>query len=131
MRTFAAALTLTAGLASAAPAQASAGLFCEPSGGRNGSGPTMSLVITRGLPGGIFGVSLADRSTDRTTMGDAAALVLVQAWIDERQVLVDVADKDVMRYIAKLRARTTRDGGTVGTLEYEGRSYRVKCEESG
>src|SRR5262245_16141242 len=101
--TYAVALALAAGPAFARPAQATAGLFCEPSG-KNG-GPALSLVITRGLPGGIFGATLSDRGHSRTTMGDDAPLVLVQAWIDDRQILVDIADREVTSYVAKLRAR--------------------------
>lgn len=116
-------LPILAGLAFAAPAYASAGLYCEA----KGDGPALSLVITRGLPGGIFGATLDHAQESRTTMGEDAPLVLVQSWIDERQILVDLGDKDVTEYVAKLRAKPIRDEGAVGTLEYKGRKYPVRC----
>lgn len=123
----AAALTLAAPLA--APAQATAGLFCEPSG--KGGGPSLSLVITRGLPGGIFGATLAEDGREpRSTMGENPPIVLAQAWIDEKRIMVDIADKDLMEYVARLRARPAGEGGAAGTLDYGGRKYSVRCEES-
>lgn len=112
----------------AAPARASAGLYCEAI---NKAGlPAIALVITRGLPGGIFGVSLEDGTTSRDTMSKDAPLLLVQAWIDDKLVLVDVADRELTRYVAKLRARPVAEGAK-GTLEVGGKKYPVRCEESG
>ena|SRR5688572_31804841 len=128
MRQFSLVLALIAALSFAGPAHATGGLFCQPSG--KGTGPTLSLVITRGLRGGIFGATLDDGKESRTTMSDDAPLALVQAWIDDRQIMVDIADRDVMHYVAKLRARPVRDEGAVGTLEVNGRKYAVRCEES-
>jgi hypothetical protein len=128
MRQLCLALALVAALGVAAPARATAGLFCQPAG--RGAGPTLSLVITHGLPGGIVGATLHDGRESRTTMNDDSPLALVQSWIDERQIMVDIADRDVTHYVAKLRARPIRDQGAVGTLEVNGRKYRVRCEES-
>lgn len=90
----------------------------------------LNLVITRGLPGGIFAVTLDHGGKSLSTAGEDAPIVLVQSWIDERQVLVDIADRELMRYVARLRARPVRDEGAVGTLEVEGKTYRVRCEQS-
>jgi hypothetical protein len=120
-------LAFIAALAIAGPAHASAGLFCQSI---KSGGPSISLSITRGLPGGIFGATLSDGKTDRDTMTDDSPLSLVQAWIDDKSILVDIADREVTRYVAKLRARP-RGEGAVGTLEVEGKAYAVRCEESG
>ena len=128
MRQLCLALALIATLCLAGPARATAGLFCQPTG--KGGGPTLSLVITRGLPGGIFGATLDDGKESRTTMNEGSPLALVQSWIDERQIMVDLADRDITHYVARLRARPVRDEGAVGTLEYNGRKYSVRCEES-
>lgn len=115
----------------AAPAHASGGLFCEPVG-KNG-GPSLNLSMTRGDPGGIFGATLDDGGNSRTTMGEGAPLTLVQAWIDDHYLFVDIADADMMHYVARLRAKRARIDdalGAVGTLEYGGKKHAVRCGES-
>ncbi len=121
-----AATVLLTGLA-AVPAHATAGLFCES----RGKGPSLSLVITRGVPGGIFAATLEEPGREpRSTMGDDPPIVLAQAWIDERQIMVDIADKDLTEFVAKLRARPSGEERAVGTLEYGGRKFAVRCEGS-
>ena len=61
------------------------------------------------------------------------SLTVGQSWIDERYLWLDLLDGEGVRYEARLRANfRPRRGGlpAVGTLVRDGRTYRVRCEES-
>lgn len=117
-----------AGFALPGSAAATGGLFCRPAG--KDDAPTLSLVIGHGATGTMFGATLDDGARSRSTMGDDAPLVLLQSWIDERQVLLELADRAVTERIALFKGRPNRTGGATGTLTYRGRSHAMRCEES-
>ena len=115
-------------LFAAVPAEATQGLLCAPA---SGEGPRLSLVIGAG---GIAGASLDENGGWVSTMAEGAPLVLTQSWIDNEQVLADIADQRWDR-VAQLHVRFQpplrgTPATATGTLSLRGRVWRVRCEEN-
>jgi hypothetical protein len=113
-------------LAAATPAQATTGLLCRPVAG---DGPRLHLVIGTAA-GGIFAAHLTIDGRTQSTMTGDSRIALGQSWIDRRLLMVDIADRNLERIEARLRARFGRNGIATGTLEVAGRTVRVRCEEA-
>jgi hypothetical protein len=119
-------LIALAALLGATPAQATTALLCRSAG----AGPQLRLLMGTGVPGGIFAANLTVGGRARSTQGRAAPIVIAQSWIDRRLLMVDIADRNLERIEARLRARFGRNGVATGTLEVAGRTIRVRCEEA-
>jgi hypothetical protein len=118
------------GMALSSPALATGGLFCSKQG--DAKAPALSLVIGHGYPGAVVGATLIDGERELSTMGKDPPLLLVQAWVDRKQILIDLSDAEAMDRVVLLTARTINaEGEAAGTLVYKGRKYAVRCEESG
>jgi hypothetical protein len=112
-------------LAATAPALATGGFICSPVSGK---GPTISLVIGHGVPGGVIGAALKEGGRWRSTMDARVAMVLDQSWIDKERTWVDIVHRESGAPEAQLRVHNRGFGGT-GTLVRKGRTYPVRCRQ--
>ena len=118
MRKFLFALPLL--FCAAAPAHATAGMFCETSGAKP---ITVSLVISRVVGGPLIEATLTD--------GDAVIPTeKAQWWIDAGELRLILIDPNAEREEVEIRVRGRGEVMT-GTLKRGGKTYRVRCEESG
>ena len=125
---------LAAALAAAtfvsSPAHATQGLLCRPA---TGTGPSLNVVIGSGVSSVIVGATLIEGRAARSTMGERAPLAVGQSWIDPQRLWIDLTDANALRYEARLRLLWSGRGRArhlAGTLERNGRVYRVRCIES-
>jgi hypothetical protein len=114
-----------AALCCSAPAFATGGFLCSPAAG---DGPSISLVIGHGIPGGVIGAAIREDSRWRSTMSPGEGLVLDQWWIDRERTWVDLVHPKTGAYEARLRVRNAGFGGS-GTLYRKGRTYAVRCRQ--
>ena len=112
-----------AALCASTPAFATGGFLCAPA---DGKGPTISLVIGHGIPGGVIGAAIKEQGRWRSTMDPDRTMVIDQWWIDKERTWIDIVHVETGAYEAKLRVRNEGFGGT-GTLVRHGRSYQVSC----
>ena len=112
-------------LCASTPAIATGGLLCSPT---DGKGPSISLVIGHGIPGGVVGAALKEEGRWRSTMEPSDGLVLDQWWIDRERTWVDIVHPQTGEYEAQLRVRNKGFGGE-GTLLRRGRTHAVRCVE--
>ncbi|HEX8380886.1 MAG TPA: hypothetical protein VF619_10105 [Allosphingosinicella sp.] len=111
-----------AALCFSAPAFATGGFLCSPA---DGKGPTISLVIGHGIPGGVVGVSIKENGRWLST-SPAGPFVLGQWWIDRERTWVDLVHPETGASEAQLRVRNRGFGGA-GTLVRKGRTHAVRC----
>jgi hypothetical protein len=113
-------------LAAASPAFATGGFVCSPV---NGKGPSISLVIGHGSPGGgVIGAALKEGGRWRSTMQPEVPLVLKRATMDRQRTALDLVHRRTGAPEAQLRVRNRGFGGT-GTLVRKGRTYQVRCRQ--
>ena len=116
-------------LLAATPAFATSGFECRPT---SGEGPRLILTIGHGVGPAIVAASLSESSDNPnlTTSGEAAEMAVGQGWIDEQRLWLDLTDRNVMRYEARLRVEfQPRGRPAIGTLQRGGRTYQVRCIE--
>jgi hypothetical protein len=112
----------------AAPASATGGYVCRPV---SGAGPSLAVVTGHGVAANAVAATIRDGRRQLSTSGPNAALTIAQSWIDDHDLRIDIVDRNVVRYEARLRARFVqpgRGGRAVGTLTRNGRVQRVRCE---
>ncbi|HEX8308434.1 MAG TPA: hypothetical protein VF645_08455 [Allosphingosinicella sp.] len=114
-----------AALCLSAPAAATGGFLCAPTGGEE---PAISLVIGHGIPGGVVGAAVKEGGRWRSTMKPGEGLVLDQWWIDRERTWVDLVNRETGAPEAQLRVRNEGYGGT-GTLVRKGRTHQVRCRQ--
>ena len=112
-----------AALWASSPALATGGFLCSPA---DGKGPSMSLVIGHGIPGGVVGASLKEDGRWRSTLDPKERIVIDQWWIDRERTWIDIVDRETGGYEARLRVRNQGFGGS-GTLVRKGRTFAVRC----
>ena len=112
-------------LLAATPAFATGGFDCRTT---DRSNIVMSGTIGRviGSPLVAAHLRLGDRAL--STTDPEPPLVIARSWIDARELRVDLADPQVERFEAQLRARIGRRGGATGTLVRDGVTHPVRCE---
>ncbi len=116
-----------------APALATTGYRCAPVAG---SGPILHLVIGHTVAPQIVGVRLDDAGRRFETQGAGEApptLALMQGWIDDQRLWLDLADANAQEWQGRLRATfqpRLRGRPAIGTFTRSGRAYRVRCVES-
>ncbi len=115
--------------ASAAPAFATGGLFCQPVS-NPGAGPALRLVLSRGDAMAVIQAHLTQDGAAFSTGREGGAPAISQGWIDDRLLKLDIVDANAERRIARLDARRAGED-YVGTLMLDGRTWRVRCQESG
>ena len=108
-----------------APALATGGFDCQAT---DGSDVAMSGAVGRVVGAPLVGATLWLGERGLSTTDPDPQIVIARSWIDEQELRVDLADPQLERFEARLRARTRNDGTAVGTLEREGRSHPVQCE---
>lgn len=124
-----------AALAASLPASALAtsGYRCAPVSGR---GPVLHLVIGHGVAPQIVAARLDDGSRRFETQGAGEApptLALMQGWIDDQRLWLDLADANAQEWQGRLRATfqpRLRGRPAIGTFTRSGRTHRVRCVES-
>jgi hypothetical protein len=106
-------------LLAAAPAHATGGLICRTSGQ---SPIELALVVSHVAVPVVVSARLNDGGRDVPT-------ALAQAWLDPREVRVDLIDKQAIRH--ELRLRAVRRGAAYdGALWRLGQRRWVRCRES-
>jgi hypothetical protein len=125
MRWLAAGLLLVA-----SPAFATSSILCRSTISPT-DGPELWLVVGTSAASGILQARFSHGSESFTTGENSAAPAIAQAWIDERQLKLNVADANAETVI--LRLDTRRRGGRAwsGILIHHGRTWRVRCSEEG
>lgn len=110
-------------LAAAAPALAGPTVTCRSTTSPN-DGPALALTLGDAPLGGIAAV----RSTG-ADLGLPPSPQIVQAWVDDVRLRVDLADArgDLVRL--DTRRRAGRD--FIGLLYHQGRSWRMRCTGAG
>ena len=106
-------------LLAATPAAATSGLICRTSGQRP---IEVALVISHTAVSAVVSARLSDNGRD-------VPVSLAQAWLDPREVRVDLVDKQALRHELRLHA-VRRGAGFDGVLWRLGQRRWVRCRES-
>lgn len=111
--------------AASAPALATGGFTCTA---KDDAGIRLSIVT--GMAPGIVIAQARLQQGDRlrsTADEGPQAIRIVQSWVDDNDLRLDLADADYMDYVARLRATREKNGDIVGTLDLDGRSHPAVC----
>jgi len=118
-------------LAAASPAYATGGYTCRPV---SGSGPVVSLGFGHAISSPVFIAQIQEGKRILLASGGAKDPIRIgQSWMDRQHLWLDLVDANATRFEAKLRAAfqpKLKDRPAIGTLVRNGRTYRVRCEES-
>jgi len=104
----------------ATPAYATGGFFCQTGGAKP---IAVNLVFSHAAGAGLVEANL-------TEDGVAVPTDKAQWWIDGNELRVILVDPNAEREEVVVKARG-RGSVMTGTLQRGGRSYRIRCEESG
>jgi hypothetical protein len=121
---------IAAALAAAgSPAFATSTIVCTSTTSPT-NGPSLSLGVSTGAASGVFQAqfSLGD---EQFATGGAGGPTLVQSWIDERQLKLEIADSNAETIITRLDTRRRAGNDYLGILIHRGRTWRVRCSEEG
>lgn len=113
--------------AAAAPAFATGTILCRSTISPT-DGPALSLVVGTG---GIVQARLIQGGEPFTTGEGAGAPMIAQTWLDRWQLKLDIVDANADARIARLDTRRRAGEDYLGILILNGRTWRVRCEESG
>ena len=112
-------------LFAASPALATGGFDCRTT---DGSNIEMSGTIGRVIGAPLIAAQLRLGDEALATTDPEPRITIARSWIDTREIRVDLADPQLERFEAQLRARTRSDGTATGTLVRDGASHPVRCE---
>lgn len=102
----------------AAPAHATGGLICRTAG----ANPVeLALVVSHTVVPAIVSARLTERGRD-------VPVVTAQSWLDDREVRIDLVDRNAQRHEARVRA-TRRGNAYDGSLWRGGKRRWVRCRE--
>jgi len=107
------------------PALATSGYGCEA----EGKPVSIEILIGHAIAPVVVQVRLNDGEKSWSTADEPAPIRILQAWIDDRELRLDLVDGDTSRYEARLRVRLADDMSAKGTLERGGATYRLRCSE--
>lgn len=122
-----AAFTTAALLGAASPALATGTITCRSTTSPT-DGPALTLVVGTG---GITQARLTQGGAPFTTGAGAGAPTIGQSWIDRYQLKLDILDANADALIARLDTRRRAGSVYLGRLILHGRTWRVRCQESG
>lgn len=117
-------------LCAASPALATGTILCRSTVSPT-EGPELSLVVGSGEAGGVVQARFALGGERFTTGQGPAAPTIVQAWIDQYALKLDIAEANADARIVRLDARRRRGADYLGILIHAGRTWRVRCGEEG
>jgi hypothetical protein len=117
-------------LGTASPSLATATIFCRSTINPT-SGPALDLSVGSGAGGGIFQARFSLGDERYTTGQGAAAPTIVQSWIDDRQLKLEVVDANAELVVTRLDARLRGGFSYLGILIHRGRTWHVRCSEEG
>ena len=117
-------------LCAASPAFATSTILCRSTISPT-DGPSLALIVGSGEAAGIFQAQFSLGSERFITGEGSGAPVIVQSWIDERQVKVAIADANAEAIIVRLDTRRRAGSSYSGILIHRGRTWRVRCSEEG
>lgn len=112
------------------PAAASSTIACRSTISPS-AGPDFAVSVGNGAAGGIFQVRFDLGSEHYTTGQGANPPAIVQSWIDQRQLKVEIADSNAESIMTRLDARRRAGADYLGVLTHRGRTWRVRCSEEG
>jgi hypothetical protein len=95
------------------------------------TGPELDLGVSSGAAGGIFQAQFTLGDEHYTTGQGAAAPAIVQSWIDDRQLKLEIADANAEMVVTRLDTRRRTGNDYLGILTHRGRTWRVRCSEAG
>jgi hypothetical protein len=122
---------IAAALACAAsPALATSTILCR-STISPADGPQLSLVVGNGPASGVLQARFALGNAHFATGEGAAPPAIVQAWIDDYALRLDIADANAETRLVRLDTRRRRGSDYLGILIHDGRTWRVRCSEEG
>ena len=113
--------------AAASPALATGTILCRSTISPT-DGPALSLAVGAG---GIVQARLIQGGDPFTTGAGAGAPMIAQTWLDRWQLKLDIVDANADARIARLDTRRRVGEDYLGILILHGRTWRVRCEESG
>jgi hypothetical protein len=116
--------------AAASPAFATSTILCTSTTSPT-DGPALSLSVGSGAAGGILEARFSLGDERFATDESAGAPVMVQAWIDEDQLKLQIADANAEAVITRLDTRRRAGDDYLGILIHRGRTWRVRCGEEG
>lgn len=108
----------------ATPAGATGGYVCTAEGERP---IQLAIVTAHGVAPMIAQVQLSDGEDRLSTAGEEARLAILQSWIDEREIRLDLTDPAVRGFEARVRAKVTGPLEARGTLERGRKIYNLRC----
>ena len=114
----------------ATPAFATSTILCRSTISPS-DGPELALILGSGSATGIFQAQFSLGRERFITGQGADAPAIVQSWIDERQLKIEIADANAEAVIIRLDTRRRAGSGYSGLLIHRGRTWRVRCSEEG
>lgn len=112
-------LILLVALAFAAPAHATAGLFCETT-----AGPDRAFSFGAGHH------PVAMWWGHEIVEGEAIKIEVGQQWTDEKRLFIDIIDSEKLERHARIMAYRTDDYDWVGTLTTDTGEQPIRCVEA-
>jgi hypothetical protein len=117
-------------LGAASPVVASSTISCR-STISPANGPELAISVGSGAATGIFQARFTFGDEHYTTGEGAAAPAIVQSWIDDRQLKLEIADANAETIVTRLDTRRRAGNDYLGILSHRGRTWRVRCSEEG
>lgn len=111
-------------LALSTPAVATGGYSCRTPGPK----PIhLSIVTGHGVAPMIAQVRIVEGAKIWSTAGPDPSLAILQSWIDERELRLDIVDPKLRTYQAQLRTRMMNSSTATGTLLRNGVKHHIRC----
>jgi hypothetical protein len=107
----------------ASPALATSTMVCTAAGW-----PGMDIAIVTGTTG-VVQATISLGGEELSTVGENGPKI-GQAWMDGTELKLDIVDANADQRLARLLTRRRGDA-YIGTLEFRGRTIRVRCTEEG
>ena len=107
----------------ATPAFATSTIACTAAGW-----PALDITVVIGTAG-VVEATISLGGEEISTVGENGPRIS-QAWIDENELKLDIVDANADQRLARLLTRRQGEG-YAGTLQFRGRTIRVRCTEAG